>query len=445
MNKSLTVVICVITVVLVISMLFANTFVYGESIAFNSGDVDKNGIVDTGDLAQLKLILAGIINDDTTESEPKILDSGKCGENLGWALYSDGLLKISGTGRSYDYCKGLFGDDVTRTTIEEYQAALEGKTDLDSIAKYERGFQEGKVYDDANGQYIAPWYKYRKETLISADGTKILNPDGSMYMSVADYEKDNPNGWTYNRIEIDPGVTYIGNWFFYRVAGPTELVLPNTVTEIGQWSIRFSPTLKYVYLPDSVVSIEKRGCSRLEVVEEIRTGIGLKSLGDWAFAQNATLKSIVVNGKIETMGTYTFGYNKKLEYVKFTNLESLNGVHFVDCNNLKEVTFSENLKSISTVALVNRPIETVKIPKNVIQIGTSAFYGCTKLETVYIDSAVIAQELKYSSSCGHLVAYAKNVYVKSDITEIGNYLLNKYTKCAEENGYVLYSLIQTEE
>ena len=88
-------------------------------------------------------------------------------------------------------------------------------------------------------------------------------------MPESTYNAENPNGWKYNRIEIDEGITYIGDWLFYRVAGPTELIVPNTVTELGEWAIRFSPTLKCIYLPDSITTVGYRGCSRNEVATAI--------------------------------------------------------------------------------------------------------------------------------------------------------------------------------
>lgn len=42
----------------------------------------------------------------STYASGKVVDSGKCGDNVTWTLYDDGTLEISGTGDMYDYKRG---------------------------------------------------------------------------------------------------------------------------------------------------------------------------------------------------------------------------------------------------------------------------------------------------------------------------------------------------
>ena len=368
--------------------------------------------------------------------EVTILDSGVCGENLTWTLYSDGLLKISGKGRAYDYCKGLFGDNITRAEIEAYQAQYAGLTDADSVAKYERGFQEGKTYDDEHGQYIAPWYKYRPEVSFVED----VGAEG--YITKVEYDRDNPNGWTYNRIEIDEGITYLGNWMLYRICGVTELVIPSTVTAIGQWCIRYSPSLKCIYLPDGITKIEKRGCSRHEVCETIRLGEGFVEIGDYAFAQNPMVKSLCIKGNVTFMGENVFYGDTALENITFDGLTAITGAWLVDCNNLKRVQLGEGLTSIVKSAFVNKPnLTAVNIPSTVTTIGQSAFYNCTNLKYLYIDSPAVAQglvDVASTANFGHVNYYAKYIYIKNDIKNVGAWFTDKCTKYSDIDGYTLY-------
>ena len=353
---------------------------------------------------------------------PTILDSGVCGENLTWELYSDGLLKISGTGRSYDYCKGLM-IGKTREEIETYVA---------TGGDPHYGFQEGKVYDDANAQYVSPWYKYRDEV--------SFTEYGGNYCTKASYDSHNPNGWKYNRIEIDEGITYLGDWLFYRVSGATELIIPNTVTELGDWAIRYSPTLKCIYLPDGITKVGYRGCSRNEVATAIRIGSGLATVGDYAFSQNQMVKYLEVQGDSNTtFGEYMCNGNRTLEYVSLKDVAEVGKYACVLCENLSKVDLPDTLTVIRESAFINNiGLTSIKIPPLVTTIEKNAFYGCENLKSVYIDSPTIAGGLKNADVYGRLVTYAKYIYVKSDITSVGAYLTNNFTKTIEIDGYVLY-------
>ena len=377
------------------------------------------------------------------KEEVTILDSGVCGESLTWKLYSDGLLHISGNGRAYDYCKGLLMDELVgdeydslptmRAKIEQYQSHYIGLTDADSVAKYERGFQEGKIYDDEHEQYFAPWYIYRPEQ----DFTEY----GGGYSSKANYDMHNPNGWQYNRIIIDEGVTYLGNWMLYRLCGVSELVIPSSVKGIGQWCIRYSPSLKCVYLNDGIETIEKQGCSRLETCEAIRMGDGYTRVEDSAFAQNSKVKSLSLSGNIDYVGARPFAYNYEMTDITIKGVTSI-GVWCTGCDSLQRVQLSEGLVTIEPSAFVSRKaLRTINIPSSVTTIGQSAFYDCPNLKIVYIDSPTIAANVineAGTSSADFLVKNVEYLYINSNIETIGAWILENFTKVNDADGYALY-------
>lgn len=333
-------------------------------------------------------------------SNADVLDSGKCGEKLTWTLYSDGLLHITGTGRAYDYCKGIL-IGKTREDIESQMSA--GKIPEDY------GFQEGKIYDDEHGQYVSPWYKYRDEV--------SFTEDGGSYCTKSGYDKDNPNGWKYNRIQIDPGITYIGDWMFYRVSGPTELIVPEGVTGIGRWGIRYSPTLEKVVLPDSLVEIEYRGLSRNEVLTEIVFGNSLTTIGNYGLAQNHTIKEIKLPDSVKTVGFNLFEGCDSLETARMGDVKAIPSRNFVGITTLNDVVIPEQVTSIGTYAFYNcSSFEHIKIPATVTSISASAFYMCEELHDVFIDSQAIADLIEDKNSCGYLIANAQRVYLKNGVT-----------------------------
>lgn len=361
---------------------------------------------------ELSNIKEQIIEIDNSE----VLDSGKCGENLTWSLYSNGLLRISGTGRAYDYCKGI----LIGKTREEIEAQVEAGT---IPADYT--FQEGKTYDDEHGQYVSPWYKYRSEV------------DFTNYTSEKAYYRENPNGWKYNRIIIDFGITYIGDWMFYRVSGPIELVVPEGVTKIGRWGIRYSPTLKSVVLPNSLTEIEYRGLSRHENMTNITFGRKLTTLGDNALSANNLIETIELPQTVTNIGINQFEGNDYLATARLGHITSIPSRAFVSLTSLKDVVIPEEVISIGEYAFYKcTSLERIKIPSNVATIDNNAFYLCENLRDVYIDSQTITDLITNRLSCGYLIANVKNIYLKKNVTSTFIETGWKYTETSD--GYKKY-------
>lgn len=326
----------------------------------------------------------------------EILDSGKCGENLTWTLRSSGVLRISGVGKSYDYCKGI----LIGKTREEIEAQVEAGTIPADYA-----FQEGKTYDDEHGQYVSPWYKYRTE--IDFDG----------YTTEEAYNKENPNGWKYNKILIDSGITYIGDWLFYRVSGPTKLVVPEGVTRIGRWGIRYSPTLMSIALPNSLKDVEYRGLSRHENLTNISFGNKLVAFGDYALSANDLLERIELPETVTSIGINQFEGDISLVYARLGHITSIPSRAFVNLSNLNDVIIPEEVTTIGEYAFYKcTSLERIKIPSNVVTIDNSAFNLCENLHDVYIDSQTIANLITDKNACGYLISNAERVYLKEGVT-----------------------------
>ena len=67
------------------------------------------------------------------------------------------------------------------------------------------------------------------------------------------------------------------------------------------------------------------------------------------------------------------------------------------------------------------------------------FLACKKLKEVILDSKGIANKLTNERSQGDLLRYAETIYIKSDITEIGSYITEKYkTTESDKDGYIKY-------
>ena len=327
-----------------------------------------------------------------------VLDQGVCGEHVVWTLYQSGLLELSGYGRCYDYIKGAL-ENYDREYIENEVA--EGRWPI------YYGFRDDATYDVEHQQWVSPWYRYRAEV------------DFENYMPRSLYDKFNPNGWTYHYVRIDPRITYLGDWMFYRCCVST-LMIPEGVEELGIWCIRYSPTMEKLSLPSSLRKIGDYGVSRNIAMTAVRIQEGVVEMGEYAFTQNSALISVKFPNSLKKIGRNLFEGADLLEKCSLGNVEVIPERCFV-CN-----SYLSAVKIPSCVTLIENyafaycsELTIVYVPENVKEIGKLSFYGCGKLNTVFLASKYIARTLKEPYEWGFLLNAAKVIYLRDDVAPQG--------------------------
>ncbi|MBQ7999802.1 MAG: leucine-rich repeat protein [Ruminococcus sp.] len=280
-----------------------------------------------------------------TSDEAVVLDSGKCGDSLYWELNADGLLRIFGEGPMYDY---------------------------------------NKYYEPS------PWYKYRDEPYISEDGAYFLDVNGDTYLPTADYHANNPNGYKVSSIVIEDGVTYIGDWAFYRVC-VEEITVPETVEATGIFCFRYSPVLKVLNLPNSLKVLDDFAISRNYLLETVNIGNSLETVGTAGFNNNPSLKQIILPDTCTTINKQLSPTFANINYSKVGLMEN--------CTSLKTVSFGR-VTEIPQRTCLGAKIETVIIPNTVEDIGEYAFYSCSSLKTVVFEEGSVCKTIDSSSFSG---------------------------------------------
>ena len=160
---------------------------------------------------------------------------------------------------------------------------------------------------------------------------------------------------------------------FYNSKNVENLILPNTLTTIGE-EMFYQSRLKTVEIPASVETIGSyafKGCSSLTTVT-FEKGSQLKTIGEeydgGAFSGCSALTSIEIPASVETIESYAF----------------------YGCSSLTTVTFEEGsqLKTIGGSAFESLRITHIEIPASVETIGSSAFKGCSALTSIEIPASV---------------------------------------------------------
>ena len=210
------------------------------------------------------------------------------------------------------------------------------------------------------------------------------------------YEGDEPV------VIIPEGVTRINHMALSNTA-MTSVVIPNSVTSIGEQAFAHCYNLNSVIIPDSVSSID-----------------------DWAFFMCTELKSVELSNKLTSIGDRVF-YDCGLRRITIPDgVTRIESEAFCGCRNLSDITIPDSItfvgerafedtewfekkKSKNAMVMVGHALyymndseEDVIVPDGVTCITDGAFSDNSKLSSVRIPESVDYIGLQAFSGCCNL-------------------------------------------
>ena len=118
---------------------------------------------------------------------------------------------------------------------------------------------------------------------------------------------------------IPNSVTRIGNYAFYCCSGLTKITIPNSVNIIGRFAFAYCRGLTSVTIPNSVTRIGEEafyGCSSLT---SVTIPNNVKSIGSWTFGDCGGLTSVNIPNSVTSIGVGAFYKCSKLTSVTISN------------------------------------------------------------------------------------------------------------------------------
>lgn len=218
------------------------------------------------------------------------------------------------------------------------------------------------------------------------------------------------------------------NGTFTQCPSLESVVLPETLTSIGQYCFYNCAKLSNIVFPQSLQTISNnafQGCTALEIPDLSLPN--LTSLGKNAF-YGVKIKKISDLGKITALpaassSTQNFGDKSVLEEVVLPEtLTSLPAYSFYEYANLSSINLSkiETFERDSMSGCTSLP--SVLVLENAKDFGSGVFILCTSLERVELPNVVtIADAINYRgcfSGCNNL-AWLR---IGPNCTKIGSYL-----------------------
>ena len=207
--------------------------------------------------------------------------------------------------------------------------------------------------------------------------------------------------------------SYIHSYAYENCTWLEEVVLPDSVTSIGNYAFSGCSSLASVAIPDSVTSIGDYAFSGCSSLESVVIPDSVTSIGDWAFSGCSGLTSVVIPDSVTSIGNGTFsGCSSLASVVIPDSVTSIRNGTFSGCSGLESVVIPDSVTSIGNEAFFScSSLESVVIPDSVTSIGVWAFSGCSGLRRVNIGDLNAWLAIDFDGEYANPLNYAHDLYL----------------------------------
>ena len=220
------------------------------------------------------------------------------------------------------------------------------------------------------------------------------------------------------KIEFDNGSSnplFSSKKFLINGEEIKNIVIPNTISEIKNYTFRGCNNLTSVIIPNSVTSI-----------------------GVSAFSYCISLTSVIIPNSVTSIDAFAFSYCNSLTSVTIPDsVTNIGAEAFIDCNNLMSVDcwgdieswcmiefgsyYSNPLYYAKELLINGEKVKDLVIPDTITKIKSHAFIGCSSLMSIVIPNSVTWIGDYAFNSCNHMTSIA----IPNSVTWIGNHAFSR--------------------
>ena len=195
---------------------------------------------------------------------------------------------------------------------------------------------------------------------------------------------------TNTNFAFDPKDFEIENGTLKKYKGRSSVVvIPDSVTSIGEFAFSVCSALTSVTIPDSVTSIGRSAFYGCNWLMSVTIPDSVTRIEEFAFSGCTNLTSISIPDSVTRIGKFAFSGCSALTSVTIPDsVTSIKEGVFKGCSSMTSATIPDSVTSIGEFAFFCSGLTSVTIPASVTRIGEFAFSGCGALTSITVPDSV---------------------------------------------------------
>jgi len=239
------------------------------------------------------------------------------------------------------------------------------------------------------------------------------------------------NGMFWNNqgikiVTLPNTIKYIPDNFFIYAIKLTSIIIPQSVTSIGKSAFQSCAALTSIIIPNNVTTIVTeafRNCSVMTSVTFSSTS-QLTSIGDWVFGGCNAVTSFIIPNSVTSIGTYAFTGCSDATSITLPNLNRLNQGIFASCPSLTSIIIPSTVKSIGGGAFKGCVGLSEIVLSSIDKIENLTFAYCSSLTSIIIPNSAAS----IGDYAFHQCSILTSITIGTNIMTIGT---NAFSKCLQ--------------
>lgn len=341
---------------------------------------------------------------ETPESGDDLVEyTGAMTDTITWTLYSNGLLKFTGTGAMPDFSAVsdapwyAHREDISTVEISDGITYL-GLGNLAALDYAEIIIPESVVaIVGANGwggqkktvQYAGSEQQWNAIAIFSSNsaliGGTINAATSNAQLLYSGNIESTSISWTLSADGIltvkgsgampDWSETYEAPWDQYKTS-IKHIVITEAITYVGSYAFDSLPNVQTAKIAATVTELGDYAFSECKKLLAVTVGddSSMTEIGQYCFDDCSSLRYINIPDSVTTLGEAAFQACTVLDHVVMNGVTNLGDYVFYCCENLSSISLAEGMDVIPYGAFArNFKLTSVTIPSTVIRIEQYAF------------------------------------------------------------------------